>query len=98
MSFSIRWTPEAEDSFGEVIKYLEEKWSERRVQKFVRTVNKVLKKIADFPYMFEASASQPTIRKGFIAKQCSLFYEVNDDTIILLFFWNNRRKPLSQKD
>ncbi|CAG5016508.1 hypothetical protein DYBT9275_05570 [Dyadobacter sp. CECT 9275] len=97
MSLTIRWTTEAEESFGDVLNYLEEKWSERQVRKFVRTVNKVLQKIADFPYMFEASRTSLHVRKGFISKQCSLFYEVKDDTIILLYFWNNRRKPLSKK-
>ncbi|WP_439584760.1 type II toxin-antitoxin system RelE/ParE family toxin [Dyadobacter bucti] len=95
MSLSIRWTSEAEESFSQIIFYLENKWSERQVKKFLQTVNKTIFHIAKFPYMFEASLFKPNVRKAFITKQCSLFYEVGEDTIVLLFFWDNRRKPLS---
>lgn len=93
MSFSIRWTTEAEESFGHIIHYLEEHRSEKQIQKFILIVNTTIKKIAGFPYLFEASFSNSSIRKGFVTKQCSVFYQVDNDTIILLYFWDNRRKP-----
>ena len=93
MSFSIRWTTEAEESFGHITHYLEEFRSEKQVQKFVKTVSQTLHKIADFPYMFEASSSNSSIRKGFLTEQCSLFYLVEGNVVILLYFWDNRRKP-----
>jgi plasmid stabilization system protein ParE len=93
MSLPVRWTTEAEESFAKIIEHLEETWSEKEVRKFIRTVNKVLKQISGFPRMYEASAANPGVRKGFIAKQCSLFYEIKEDSIVLLFFWDNRRKP-----
>jgi len=94
MNKSIRWTQEAEESFAHIICHLEEKWSENQVKKFIKIVNKALKQLSKFPYMYEASVYNPKVRKGFIAKQCSLFYEVNEDTVVLLYFWDNRRKPI----
>jgi plasmid stabilization system protein ParE len=93
MNLPVRWTAEAEESFAQIIEHLEEKWSEKEVKKFIRTVNKVLKQISGFPRMYEASTSNPGVRKGFVAKQCSLFYEITEECIVLLFFWDNRRKP-----
>ena len=95
MKLAIRWTKEAEETFDYIIKYLQEKWSAKQVQEFVRIVNNVLKQISEFPHMYKASRSNPNIRKGFIGKQCSLFYEIQNETVVLLFFWDNRRKPLS---
>jgi plasmid stabilization system protein ParE len=93
MSFSIRWTTKAQESFGHIIRYLEEYRSEKQVRKFISVVNITLKRTADFPYMFEASTSNPSIRKGFVTKQCSFFYQIDRDAIALLYFWDNRRKP-----
>ena len=75
MSLIIRWTAKAEFTFNQIIQYLENKWSERQVPRFVKTVNNIIKKIAEFPHMFESSSSNTNIRKGYITKQCSLFYE-----------------------
>ncbi|WP_159472953.1 type II toxin-antitoxin system RelE/ParE family toxin [Dyadobacter sp. 3J3] len=93
MTFTVRWTTEAEESFRLIIHYLEENRSEKQTQKFVRIVRNKIRKIADFPHMFEASASNSTIRKGVITKQCLLFYQVENDVVVLLYFWDNRRKP-----
>ena len=65
MSFIIRWTAEAEFTFNQIVQYLENKWLERQVQKFVRTVNKTLLKIPEFPQMFERSSSNANLRKGY---------------------------------
>lgn len=93
MKLPVRWTTVAEDSFADIVAFLEEKWSDREARNFVRKSNKVIKQISQFPYSFEASAYRPEVRKGFVAKQCSLFYEVKDDVIVLLYFWDNRRNP-----
>ena len=39
MAFKIRWTPEAEESFDKIIDYLENNWTEKEVQNFVRNAN-----------------------------------------------------------
>ena len=62
----------AEESFRHITHYLEEYGSEKQAQKFVKIVRKKIRKIADFPYMYEASASSSSIRKGIVNKQCSL--------------------------
>lgn len=92
MSLPIRWTAEAEESFTDIIAHLENNWSEKEIRKFIRRTKDVLKQIAAFPLMYEASRSRPRVRKGFVTKQCSLFYEVKQDHIVLLYFWDNRRE------
>lgn len=93
MNRQVIWTLEAEMTFEQIIQYLEKESSEKEIRKFVRIANKTLKRIAAFPYLFEASASNPSVRKGFVTKQCSLFYQIEEESIMLLYFWDNRRKP-----
>lgn len=95
MSLPIRWSAEAEDTFADIITHLELYWSEKEVRKFLRKTNDVLKQISAFPLMYKASRSRQEIRRGFLTKQCSLFYEIKEDYILLLYFWDNRRKPTS---
>jgi plasmid stabilization system protein ParE len=95
MSLPVRWTTVAEESFAEIIEFLEERWSEREVRSFIRKSNRLIKQISLFPYSYESSALNPNIRRGFVVKQCSLFYEVKADVIVLLYFWDNRRDPAS---
>ncbi len=94
MALVVRWTKEAEDTFDEIIEYLEENWSEKEIQNFVRTVQKVIGQIEKNPYQFKASRYQE-IRKAFITKHNSLFYYVNEaDKVIELYaFWDNRQNP-----
>lgn len=96
MSLPVHWSAEAEDTFDDIITHLELNWSEKEVRKFFRTTRDVLKQISSFPLMYKASRSRWEIRRGFITKQCSLFYEVKEDHILLLYFWDNRRKPTSR--
>lgn len=98
MSLPVRWTTVAEDSFAGIIEFLQEKWSEREVRNFIRKSNRLIKQISQFPYSYESSAQHPNIRRGFVVKQCSLFYEVKKDVIVLLYFWDNRRDPASAYD
>ncbi|WP_031527088.1 type II toxin-antitoxin system RelE/ParE family toxin [Dyadobacter crusticola] len=93
MNLPVVWTFEAETGFAEIIGYLEDEWSEKEVKNFVHRVRKVIKHISCFPQMFEASPTNPRVRKALIAKQQSLFYQIEEDCIVLLSFWDNRRKP-----
>ncbi|HWV31223.1 MAG TPA: type II toxin-antitoxin system RelE/ParE family toxin [Dyadobacter sp.] len=96
MNMPIRWTAKAEKSITDIIAHLETNWSEKEVRKFIRKTRDVLKQIAVFPLMYEASRSRSGLHKGFVTKQCSLFYKVKKDHIVLLSFWDNRRKPTTR--
>ncbi|WP_056289301.1 type II toxin-antitoxin system RelE/ParE family toxin [Dyadobacter sp. Leaf189] len=93
MSLPVVWTFEAETGFAEIIGYLEDQWTEREVKNFIHRVKKIVKHIAAFPQMFEASPSSPRVRKAVLSKQQSLFYQIEEDRIVLLSFWDNRREP-----
>ncbi len=94
MAFKIRWSEEAEESFDDVIQYLENKWTDKEIRNFVQKANKVIRQIQDSPYQFKGSTVE-SVRKALVNKHVSLFYNVNekDNIIILYSFWDNRKDP-----
>jgi len=44
--------------------------------------------------MFKASAIKTDIQVGSIIKQTSFFYEIQENELIILFFWDNRQEPI----
>jgi plasmid stabilization system protein ParE len=93
MSYPVYWTKEANETFDLTINFIEKQWGEKEAGKFINRTLKLLLTIAKHPYLFKASVSQ-NVRKGAISKQCSVFYEVHADKIIILFFWDNRQEPI----
>ena len=57
--------------------------------------HKVIGTIRIQPYLFKSAHSQ-NIRKAFIIKQTSMFYEVHTAHITILLFWDNRQEPILQ--
>lgn len=93
MSLEILWSDEANEIFDNIVLFIENKWSIRDAENFVIHTNKVLKLIAEQPYMYKASINS-NIRKALITKQTSVFYEIHNEFIMILFFWDNRQEPI----
>jgi plasmid stabilization system protein ParE len=72
MALAVRWTIEAEDTFAEIIDYLENRWTEKEIAFLVRETHKVIDQIEMNPYQFKASHVKD-VRKAFITKHTSLF-------------------------
>ncbi|PTQ93150.1 plasmid stabilization system protein ParE [Mucilaginibacter yixingensis] len=96
MARSIKWSPRAKKRYQQVLDYLQENWGDRVVQKFIERTDKVLYTIAAYPYAYEAS-SEKIIRKAVIGKQNSVIYRIDNTSIYLLTFWDNRQDPKKLK-
>ncbi len=90
---TIYWSPLADETYDEILDYLSNQWGLQITINFMDEVEHTLELIRKYPEMFEASSSHPNIRKGFITKHTTLFYEIKGNNIELLVFWNNRRNP-----
>jgi len=92
MALVTRWSIEAEETFNEIIEYLENNWTEKEIQNFVRKAHKVIGQIEKNSYQFKSSSFRE-IRKAFITKHNNMFYFVNEDdgTVELYAFWDNRQ-------
>ena len=94
MKLNVFLTDDAEETLYAVLLFVKLKWGEKAKDKLKKIIVKKLRLIASQPYMFEASSVNNNVRKGHISKQTSFFYEVNDDYIMILYFWDNRQDPI----
>lgn len=51
MSLAVFWTEEATYTFDSIVLFIENKWSKKDAEKFVRHSHKTLNLIADQPYV-----------------------------------------------
>jgi len=93
MSLAVFWSDEATETFDSIVLFIEYKWSEKQASVFVRHTEKILSLIREQPYMYKSSIEN-NVRHAVITKQTSMFYEVHDGYITILFFWDNRQEPL----
>lgn len=93
MSHAIYWTDEAYETFDAIVLIIEDKWGVKQTGIFVKRVQQISTLIAEQPYLFKASITHD-LRQAIISKQTSMFYEVKETSINILFFWDNRQEPL----
>lgn len=88
------FTDEATDMLVSVALFIEQKWSLQHAEKFLSQAYQTFDLILTHPLIFKASSFGENIRVGIISKQCSFFYELKENQIIILFLWDNRQDPL----
>lgn len=94
MSRKIIFSDDAIETLLSTTNFIESKWNSRLAEKFLEKVYKTLTLAAENPYMFKAFSLSENIRVGLISKQTSFFYRVQENEIIILFFWDNRQEPI----
>jgi len=98
MALKIIFSDDAAEILVTIAELIENKWSKKETKKFLEKVHKTLALVSTQPYMFKASPFDENIRVGLIAKQTSFYYEIQENEIIILFFWDNRQEPLFTGD
>jgi len=88
----IIWTPESEKSFETILTYLQQKWSQREIIKFIKKTDEVINHIQHFPLSYRHAGIGDT-REAVITKQTILIYRVSGSTLYLVYFWNTSKNP-----
>ena len=98
MAKVVIWTLEAEETFGAVIEYLAEKWTEREIEHFVRSTERVMGLISEHPKMYRGT-NRKNVREALVTPHNLLIYKIYPNRIDLLMFWDTRQNPrkLSKK-
>ena len=92
MPYSIVWSPRAFNTFVQVTEYLGKKWTGREVEKVIERTEEVLAHIKNNPLQYIYSKDLKAYR-SVITKQVSLLYQVEEESIELLVFWDTRQDP-----
>jgi len=95
MDVEINWSDEAFETFQENINYLQEKWSEKEVIRFIQQTENIISRLKRFPLSYPPGYKNKRYRKARLNKYIALFYFFykSDNKIVLLSFWNTKRDP-----
>lgn len=97
MALNIKWSKYADQSFDQILNYLEAEWGENVTRAFVRRTYEFLDLLAEFPEIGSMENPEKQIRGFVLIKQITVFYIQKTDSIILLNLYDNRQKPISKK-
>ncbi len=89
----INWSSEAKKTFKNNIIYLQNNWSKKEVDFFVNETFRIIEIIKTNKYIGKYNQSL-NCNVFVIMKQISIFYEIKDNKIEILTFWDNRKKPI----
>lgn len=89
---SIIWSDSAIADVSDNIDYLEIVYSDNEVNLFLKKLEDVVNILRLGNIVFVSSGYQDVYKVPIIA-QITLFYKIQDNTIYLLRFWNNRQNP-----
>jgi plasmid stabilization system protein ParE len=95
-SYKVIWSPNATLTYYQILRYLDEKWTSKEIDAFVLRTEEAIDHICENPLLFPYSVKN-NIHRCVIVKQVSLFYQINNETIELLIFWDNRQNPVKLK-
>jgi plasmid stabilization system protein ParE len=93
----ISWTSHAERSYNDILDYLIENWTDKEYVRFTERTRQLLKSIQNNPLSFQESDQYPNTRRAILLNIIVLYYNIDDDKMNLLLFWDARRNPDSLK-
>ncbi|MDO9595282.1 MAG: type II toxin-antitoxin system RelE/ParE family toxin [Lutibacter sp.] len=91
---NIIWSDKAVEDVLENIVYLEKHWTKKEVDSFSDKIDTVLDKLSKGNLTFKPSGYK-NIYEVPIIKQITLYYQIQENDIILVRFWNNYRDPIN---
>lgn len=96
MALEIVWTKRAINGYDKVISYLEENWTEREVQNFVKETAEFFDLLIAFPEILEKSGKQKNVYRGPLDKHSIITYRLKPRSkqIQILNIRSAKRKPL----
>lgn len=93
MKKEILYTETFDYTFNHLVEFLRHNWGDRVVTEFIDEAEKTIQLIVNFPNMYKPSAFHSSVRVAPIKKLSSLFYEVNENHLTLLYIVDTRQEP-----
>lgn len=85
-------TDEAEESLDEIILYLRENWNQKVIDKFLSDIQLTIQRIQKFPKSFPSSIFVDA-QRALVAEQIVMLFKIENNTILILLFWDARQNP-----
>jgi plasmid stabilization system protein ParE len=95
MVYKVVWTPEALQTYLQIISYLEQEWTEREIKNFASGVEDKIGLLKKLPGIGSPFDKKRKLRKTLVHKQVQLYYRVRPQKrqVELVSFWNTYQNP-----
>ncbi|MFO7447544.1 MAG: type II toxin-antitoxin system RelE/ParE family toxin [Ignavibacteriaceae bacterium] len=96
MAVELVWSKRADQGYARIVKYLEDEWTDKEVQNFVRETKHFFDLLKKNPHMLEPSRNYKDLYRGPINRLTILTYRYKPQAkkIILVNIREARKKPL----
>ena len=92
MQLKVEFSVKAEKSFDKIITYIEAKWNQKVVEKFLLKFEKSVSAIVSNPEGF-TNSDFINVRKCVITKQTTIYYRFNSEKITIISIFDTRQNP-----
>lgn len=92
----IEWSELAREDIANTISFLESKFGLLTATKFLDRIDLSIEIILSNPTTFLRVDKHKNVYKFVISKHVSLYYQIKNETIYLVTFWQNRREGLDK--
>ena len=98
MSYTLRFTKEAEETISHVLAWVRIEWGEKSARRLEKRIFGRARQILRNPFQYPESKLFNGTRKCVVTKQNTLFYKVRGNEILVITLWDNRRDPTNLPD
>lgn len=84
------WTAIAKESYIQIVNFILQKWPVDIVLKLDAEIETLLDKLKANKHLCPVSIMEPATRKCVINKHTSMLYEVQENSVVILLFLDNR--------
>ena len=88
--YLISWSPLAEETYLKTLSSILERWTVKEAEDFEDKVESLLEKLKTQKRLCPPSGKQKSLRRCVIAPQTSLVYQIKENIIELVAFFDNR--------
>ena len=97
MALEVKWSKKADSKFDTILEYLLIEWGEKITESFVKKVYDFLDILSEFPEIGTLENKEKGIRGFTIARQINIFYQIRENDIVILNFFDNRQSPKKRR-
>ena len=95
--YQIFWTDEAVKNLEDILDYLKNRWTSREVDNFKKKLSKQISLIQLNTRLFPISEYNIRLRKAVLSKQTTLFYELSENIVYLVYLFNTKQSETRLK-
>lgn len=96
MALALVWTKRAVQGFDNIVRYLEQRWTDREVRNFIRESDEFFTLLSQYPELLQKTGRRKNVYRGPMNKLTVITYRVKQrkQQIELINIRGSRQRPL----